>query len=109
MQAGAEGQKAADRFSGVYSGLCVGLRGLAFAGKLIEDDSEDPEERRKRIDAEQAGSNVGAVLGLATVAAMALTDTSSPEEQAIQDAEDFNEFLTQLEAEEEKHTWQQSM
>ena len=76
-------------------------------GGLIEDDIEDPDERQKRIEAEQAGSNVGAILGLAMGAVMALKETKT-EEQAIQDEQDFNEFLAELEAEEE-HTWQQAM
>ena len=76
---------------------------------MIEDDSEDPEERQKRIQAEQAGSNVGTILGLAIGAAMALTETQPPEEQqTIQDEQDFNEFLAELEAEEE-HGFQQTM
>ena len=70
---------------------------------MIEDDSEDPEERQKRIQAEQAGSKVGTLLGLAIGAAMALTETQIPEEQqTIQDEQDFNEFLAELEAEEEQ-------
>ena len=77
---------------------------------MIEDDSEDPEERQKRIQAEQAGSDVGTILGLAIGAAMALTDHQSPEEQqTIQDEQDFNEFLAQLEAEEEEQGFQQTM
>ena len=104
--AGAENQKADDAFGGgVYSGIGAGLRSLVSAGRLIEDDSEDPEERRKRIEAEQAGSNMGAVLGLAMGAAMAL---AQGEEQAVLDGQDFNEFLAQAEAEEES-TWQQRM
>jgi hypothetical protein len=107
--AGAEGQKADPHFGGsLYGGIGAGLRGLASAGRLIEDDSEDPDERRKRIEAEQAGSNVGTILGLVIGAAMALTETKT-EEQAIQDEQDFNEFLAELEAEEEEHTWQQAM
>ena len=106
---GAEGQKADPHFGGsLYGGIGAGLRGLASAGRLIEDDSEDPDERRKRIEAEQAGSNVGTILGLAIGAAMALAENKSTEEQAIQDEQDFNEFLAELEAEEE-HTWQQTM
>lgn len=61
------------------------------------------------MEAEQAGSNVGTILGLAIGAAMALTENKSTEEQAIQDEQDFNEFLAELEAEEEEHNWQQSM
>lgn len=51
---------------------------------------------------------MGAILGLAVGAAMALTETKT-EEQTIQDEQDFNEFLAELEAEEEEHTWQQAM
>jgi len=40
---------------------------------------------------------------------MALTqDNTQAEEQTIQDEQDFNEFLAQMETEEE-HTWQQTM
>ena len=43
-------------------------------------------------------------------AAMVLTETQSPEEQqTIQDEQDFNEFLAQMEAEEEEQTFQLSM
>ena len=77
---------------------------------MIEDDSEDPEERQKRIQAEQAGSNVGTLLGLAIGAAMVLTEQTAPEgQQIIQDEQDFNEFLAELEAEEEEHFFKQSM
>lgn len=51
---------------------------------------------------------MGAVLGLAIGAAMALTETKT-EEQVIQDEQDFNEFLAQMEAEEEEHFFQQSI
>ena len=110
LPAGAEGQKAEPHFGGsLYSGIGAGLCGLASAGRLIEDDSEDPDERRKRIEAEQAGSNVGTILGLAIGAVMGLTEADPTEEQVIQDEQDFNEFLAELEAEEEEQTWQQNM
>lgn len=48
---------------------------------------------------------MGAVLGLAVGAAMALTQG---EEQTVLDEQDFNEFLAQVDAEEES-TWQQRM
>ena len=51
---------------------------------------------------------MGTILGLAVGAAIALTENKT-EEQVIQDEQDFNEFLAQLEAEEEEHTWQQAM
>ena len=74
------------------SGLGAGLRGLAVASQII-DDEEDPEERRKRIEAEQNGSDLGAALGLAIGAVMALT-----EEQ-----EEVNEYYV------EEETCQQTM
>jgi hypothetical protein len=70
----------------------------------MEGDSDDPEERRRRMEADQAASNVGAILGLAIGTAMALT-----EEQTIQDEQDYNEFLVQMETEEDEHMWQQTM
>ena len=57
------------------------------------DDEEDPEERRKRIEAEQNGSALGVALGLTIGTVMALT-----EEQ-----EEVNEYYV------EEETWQQTM
>ena len=106
--AGKQHQENHHRYSGqLRNPVRAGLSGLAALGGLIEDDSEDPDEHRKRIEAEQAGSNVGTILGLAIGAAMALAENKT-EEQVIQDEQDFNEFLAELEAEEE-HTWQQAM
>lgn len=46
---------------------------------------------------------MGTILGLAIGAAMSLTENESPEEQqSIQDEQEFNEFIAQLEAEEEQ-------
>lgn len=105
-QTGGEDQKADHHFGGsIYSSLGSGLRGLASAGRLIEDDSEDPEERRRRIEAEQAASNAGVLLGLAIGTTIALNKT---EEQTILEEQDFNEFLAQMEVEEEEQ-FQQTM
>ena len=70
----------------------------------MEGDSDDPEERRRQMEADQAASNVGAILGLAIGTAMALT-----EDQTIQDEQDYNEFLVQMETEEDEYMWQQTM
>lgn len=52
---------------------------------------------------------MGTILGLAIGATMALTEHTAPEEQqTIQDEQDFNEFLAELEAEEEQG-FQQNM
>ena len=58
--------------------------------------------------AQQNGSDIGAVLGLAIGAAMALTENKN-EEQTIQDEQDYHEFLARMEADEEEQNWQQSM
>lgn len=58
--------------------------------------------------AQQNGSDIGAVLGLAIGVAMALTENKN-EAQTIQDEQDFNEFLARIEAEEEDQNWQQTM
>ena len=55
-------------------------------------ESDDPEERRRQIEAEQAGANLGAVLGLTISAVMALTEEEEIEEQ---------EYINERYAEEE--------
>lgn len=107
--AGKQHQEAHDRYSRqLLSPVIAGLRDLVSGGGLIQDDSEDPEKRRERILAEQNGSDIGMVLGLAISAAIALTETEPTEEQTIQDEQDFNEFLAQMEAE-GGQSFQQSM
>ena len=92
-QAGTQEQKTVRHYGSSFGGsIGAGLRGLAMASQII-DDEEDPEERRKRIEAEQNGSDLGAALGLAIGAVMALT-----EEQ-----EEVNEYYV------EEETWQQTM
>ena len=48
----------------------------------MDDDTEDAEEKHRRIEAEQSASNVGAVIGTAIGLAMAL---SGEEEDADED------------------------
>ena len=52
---------------------------------LIDDDSDDPEERRKRIEAQQNGEAIGLLLGTAAGLLGALADDEEDEE------EDFDE------------------
>lgn len=65
-----------DRHSGIGgSAVGLGLRGVLEAGSIIENTYEDPEERRKRIEAEENASNLGAVIGLAAGIIAAANDT----------------------------------
>ena len=47
-----------------HSAVAAGLRGILEAGSIIDGTAEDPEERRKRIEAQENASNLGAVIGL---------------------------------------------
>lgn len=59
------------------SAVGLGLRGVLEAGSIIENTCEDPEERRKRIEAGENASNFGAVIGLAVGILTAATDTDA--------------------------------
>ena len=60
-QSKAESQRIADSYSNVGNEISD-LAGAV--SKIIDNDSEDPDERRKRIEAEENGSALGTVLGL---------------------------------------------
>lgn len=53
-----------NQFGVVGSAVGLGLRGALGLGSVISDDTEDEEERRKRIQAEESASNLGAIIGL---------------------------------------------
>lgn len=55
----------------------IGLRGVLEAGSIIDSTSEDPEERRKRIEAKENASNLGAIIGLAVGVIAAASDDST--------------------------------
>ena len=65
----------------------VGLRGVLETGSIIDSTSEDPEERRKRIEAEQNASNLGAVIGLAVGAIAAMSETDNTEDTPTEETE----------------------
>lgn len=55
-----------DSHGGIGGGaVAAGLRGILEAGSIIDGTAEDPEERRKRIEAQENASNLGAVIGFA--------------------------------------------
>ena len=66
----------------------------------MESGEEDPEERRKRMAAEQSGADIGTLLGLAVGAVTALTR----EEREAYEQEENNEYYVHNETQ-----WRQSM
>ena len=71
-------------------GLRAGLSGLAAAGALLDNDSEDAEEKRRRMEAKMEGENIGVLLGLAAGAAIAL---AQKEEQPTQQEDNQQTML----------------
>lgn len=63
----------------------IGAASVAAGMSLLEDSSDDPEERRRQMEAREAAQNLGAVIGLAAGAIGAAArqcqkDTSKPDE-----------------------------
>ena len=56
----AESQRIADSYSDVGSGVSS-LAGAV--SRIVDNDSEDPDERRKRIEAEENGEAIGTIIG----------------------------------------------
>ena len=54
---------------------------------MIDSTSEDPEERRKRIEAQENASNLGAIIGLAVGAIVAMSDTDNAEDTTTEETE----------------------
>ena len=65
-----------DSHGSIGSGaVAAGLRGILEAGSIIDGTAKDPEERRKRIEAQENASNLGAVIGLAVGILSAAADS----------------------------------
>lgn len=66
----------------------LGLRGLLEAGSIIENSGEDPEERRRRIESQQNGSDLGAVIGLAAGLIIGAAETHSADETPTEEEQE---------------------
>ena len=77
------------------SSLGAGILSALPRAGLIEDDSEDEEERRKRIQAEQNGSDIGAAIGLAIglISQSVTTEERDNQTDEYEDEEDSQEFI----------------
>lgn len=71
-----------------YSAVGLGLRGLLETGSIIQDDGEDPEERRKRIAAQENGADLGAVIGLTAGMILNATEHSSSDDTLTEEEQD---------------------
>lgn len=69
------------------SAIGVGLRGVLETGSIIDSTSEDPEERRKRIEAQENASNLGAMIGLAVGAVAAISEADNTEDKTTEETE----------------------
>lgn len=70
-----------------------------------EADSDDPEEQKRKHEAEQFASNAGTIIGLTIGAIEAITQSDQSlaqpqdEERQIEEEENFNEFLARMDEE----------
>ena len=77
----AESQRVADSYSDVGSGVSS-LAGAV--SRIVDNDSEDPDERRKRIEAEENGEALGTIIGKSiSLLADAVSDSAeiTPEQE----------------------------
>ena len=79
---------------------------MSAVGRLTEgEDSDDPEEQKRKYEAQQAGSNVGAILGLTIGAIESYIQNNQfltrilDEDKQIEEEEEFNEFLSRMDEE----------
>ena len=78
-QSKAESQRIADSYSNVSSGISS-LTGAVSI--IVDNDTEDPDERRKRIEAEENGSTLGTIIGLGIGAAANVLSDNQEESSA---------------------------
>ena len=64
--------------------------GLAAAGTLLDED-EDVEEKRRRMEAKIAAENLGAVIGFAAGAALAMKEKL--DEQAVREEQQHEQTM----------------
>ena len=78
------------RVSDSYSDVGSGVSSLAGAvSKIVDNDSEDPDERRKRIEAEENGSALGTILGLGI--GMVTNLTAGSQDETLEQESDYEQ------------------
>ena len=66
----------------------MGARGIANVGSIIEADGEESEEEKREREARNAGSALGAAVGLAAGAVIGLTQNHPTPTEDADDSED---------------------
>ena len=78
------------RISDSYSNVGNEISSLAGAvSEIMDNDSEDPDERRKRIEAEENGSALGTILGLGI--GMATNAANNSQKDSHEDEPDYEQ------------------
>ena len=95
----AETQKISESYRDPSSRIIGGVDSLAGAvARIVDDDNEDPEERRKRIEGQENGAAIGALIGagvglISSVANRTEEPTESSEEDDYQREEILQEVF----------------
>jgi len=85
----AQSKTETQRIADSYSNVGNEISSLAGAvSKIVDNDSEDPDERRKRIEAEENGSTLGSVLGLG-IGMIANAINETPEQELDYEQEEY--------------------
>ena len=79
----AQSKAESQRISDSYSNISSEIRSLTGAvSKIVDNDAEGPDERRKRIEAEENGSVLGTIIGLGIGAAASILSDNQEESSA---------------------------
>ena len=94
----AETQKISDSYSDPSSRIIGGVDSLAGAvSRIVDDDNEDPEERRKRIEGQENGAAIGALIGVGVGLISSIANrTEEPIESAEEDDYRREEILEEV-------------
>ena len=86
----AQSKTETQRIADSYSNVGNEISSLAGAvSKIVDNDSEDPDERRKRIEAEENGSTLGSVLGLGI--GMITNTTANRRDETLEPEPDYEQ------------------
>ena len=94
----AETQKISESYHKPSSRIIGGVDSLAGAvARIVDDDNEDPEERRKRIEGQENGAAIGALIGAGVgLISSVVNRTEEPTESAQDDDYRREEILEEV-------------